>query len=360
MKKLFIIPARMLLARVACILPMACLFQAGLFAQQSTFRLDGRILSDSAIHGYIYLNYHNKGNLTTDTRDSAVITDNAYHFEGHMSDGAVRVVINWNRRPMKLDTGRNQPRSFALYISDGDHATVRHTADFHDIKIGGSPIQSELDSLSHALSLRQRPPDKIIEDFIRAHPASWLSYLVLNEEVRRQSISPASGVELYGVLSPTLKQYEYVRTMGSNIDMYAGRGDTRSKDLTLNDTDGKPVSLSSFKGKYVLLDFWASWCGPCREENPNLVKAYNEYKEKNFTILSVSMDKSKEAWLQAVQQDRLPWTQVSDLKAYDSPVAVEYKVSALPSNFLIDPSGKIIATNLRGALLDNKLGEVLR
>ena len=177
---------------------------------------------------------------------------------------------------------------------------------------------------------------------------------------RGHLIHPDTSVALYATLSPSLRQFDYVRQLGDNINLSAGHGDTQSKDITLNDPDGKPVSLSSLKGKYVLLDFWASWCGPCRQENPNLLKAYEDYKGKNFTILSVSMDKARDAWVQAVQQDHLPWTQVSDLKAFDSPAAQEYKVSAIPSNFLINPSGKIIATNLRGELIGRKLAEVIR
>jgi peroxiredoxin len=328
-------------------------------ASTGTFHLSGKIRSDSLIGGYIYMSYHPKGTLATDIRDSALLTDNTYHFEGHMTDGAVRVVIHWNRRPMKLDTGRNQLRSMAVWVGDGDHASVEHTADFHDIHITGSPVQAQLDSLSHALSLRQRPPDKTIGDFIRSHPDSWISYIALDQMFRGHMVHPDTSVELYGRLSPSLRQFSYVKQLGDNINLSAGHGDTNAKELTLDDADGKPVSLSSLRGKYVLLDFWASWCGPCREENPNLLKAYDTYKGKNFTILSVSMDKSKDAWLQAVSQDHLPWTQVSDRKAFDSPVAQAYKVSALPTNFLIDPAGKIIATNLRGILLNNKLAEIL-
>ena len=329
--------------------------------QPNRFVLDGKLLSDSIIGGYIYINYHNKGNLVPDRRDSALIVDNKYHFEGTMTDGAVRVVVNWYRRPMDLDTGRDQPRSMAVFISAGDKAYVEHTASFHNKLVKGSPMQAALDSISHEFSLRQRPPDKITEDFIKQHPSSWLSYLLLDEEVRHHAISPASSVALYAVLSPELKKYEYVQKLGANIDLYAppSTAPQQSKDFTVNDTNGQPVTLSSFKGKYVLLDFWASWCGPCRAENPNLIKAYNAYKERNFTILSVSMDESKQAWLDAVKKDGLTWTQASDLKGMSGPVAGLYKLGAIPANFLIDPAGKIVAANLRGEELEKKLAEII-
>lgn len=132
-------------------------------------------------------------------------------------------------------------------------------------------------------------------------------------------------------------------------------------DFTQADTSGVPVKLSSFRGKYVLLDFWASWCGPCRMENPNVVEAFNKFKSKNFTVLGVSLDRpgNKDAWVQAIKDDNLTWTHVSDLQFWQNQVAQMYKVGSIPQNFLVDPSGKIIAKNLRGAALEEKLCEVL-
>jgi LPXTG-motif cell wall-anchored protein len=130
-------------------------------------------------------------------------------------------------------------------------------------------------------------------------------------------------------------------------------------EISLPDTEGKEVKLSSFRGKYVLVDFWASWCGPCRRENPTVVEAYNRFRDKNFTVLGVSLDKQKEPWLKAIVDDQLNWTHISDLKYWQSEVVPLYGIQGIPFNVLVDPDGKIVAENLRGAALEQKLGEIL-
>jgi peroxiredoxin len=218
------------------------------------------------------------------------------------------------------------------------------------------------DSMMHLFEIAMRQTDSLKRIYIRQHPQSFLSLVAL-KELAGDDPDVATLEPLFKQLSLWLRNTQVGKELAKKLyETSLTSIGAVAPDFTQNDVNDQPVKLSDFRGKYVLLDFWASWCGPCRAENPNVVKAYEKYKDKNFTVLGVSLDQpgKKEAWLTAIQKDELPWTQVSDLKFWNNAAAKLYGINAIPQNFLIDPAGRIIAKNLRGEALEQKLAALIK
>ncbi|WP_183565372.1 TlpA disulfide reductase family protein [Mucilaginibacter sp. SP1R1] len=215
---------------------------------------------------------------------------------------------------------------------------------------------SQMKAEEKAIDLQSAAVDK---KFIQENPDSFISLNAL--ESFAYSADYVDIEPLFSALSPALKQTEAGKKFAERMPtLKAVALGATAPEFAEADTSGKTINLSSFRGKYILIDFWASWCGPCRRENPNVVKVYNHYKNQKFTILGVSLDRpnAKDKWLNAIHKDGLTWNHVSDLKFWDSKAAALYAVRGIPQNFLIDPNGKIIAKNLRGDDLENKLAEI--
>ena len=313
--------------------------------------------------------------------DSTTLKNGSFEFSGTTDrPKEVDVVVQRNGRLKDgFSISSNRTRIFLepgpVVVTTADslpNATLKGTqltADYNKLTASLKPIQAK--SAAFQAEARKAPPEQqktpefrkreqaqfdasgkeyqqAYGAFIKANPTSWVSLDAMQFAVG--AVPQYAELEsLYNALSPTLQNTpEGQRYKQLLHDIKAVAIGAQAPDFTQQTPDGKPVSLADYRGKYVLVDFWASWCGPCRQENPTVTKVYNEFKNKNFDILAVSLDEKKGNWLKAVQEDQLAWTQVLDLRGFESDIARRYHIQAIPQNFLVDPTGRIVAVNLRG------------
>jgi peroxiredoxin len=227
--------------------------------------------------------------------------------------------------------------------------------------VGATATGTTKDSALKQVAIKETGIANSLTELIKANNQSPVSTLFL---LQVTNFVPAVKENLgtyYDLLNGAAKTGPFADYITKTIAT-AGVGNmgTVLPEFKQNDVNGKSVSLSSFRGKYVLVDFWASWCGPCRAENPNVVKTYNAYKNKNFTVLGVSLDQDKAKWLEAIKKDGLTWTHVSDLKYWNNAVAVQFGIQSIPASFLLDPNGVVIGRDLRGEDLVRVLSEKIK
>ena len=277
--------------------------------------------------------------------DSAVIADGKFKFEGVVSEPLAH----------GLTTQKESNRPMVFFL-DNDAMKVSMNESGKELNIAGSAVND--------IFLRNAPITRSkgysLDSLIAAHPASPVAaYFVVKDFAYKLDLEGMKAARAR--FDASLDGSSYIQQIESMIArMEKVQVGSVAPDFTLPDVDGNPVSLSSFRGKYVLVDFWAAWCPDCRKENPNIVAAWEKYKNKNFTVLGVSLDRKRDQWLGAIEKDKLAWTQVSDLKYWDSEAAVLYCIRWIPMSFLIDPEGKIVAIGLEGEELHNKLEELLK
>jgi peroxiredoxin len=354
------------------------LISGGHETKDSVYVINGELRGIKS--GSIELSYYFDG---VGKKDSAHIENGMFHFRGKVkypqrATLSLQRGTTYQEVEFFLDNGTTDVKA---QVDSLDDAVISGT-DVQDEFVGYSnymqrfddemekfdeaygslsnPTESTMDSILRVYDHINSSKLVAIKEYIREHPQSFVAAAeVLNNFAYNPKVDQLDSV--YNFMSTSVKDSPFGQRVFKMLEI-AKKTDVGqvAPDFTLNDTNDKPQSLSSHRGKVLLVDFWASWCGPCREENPNIVEAYKKFHPRGFDILSVSLDTKKERWLKAIQDDELTWNHVSDLNGWKSSAGEIYGIRAIPMSYLLDKNGKILAKNLRGESLKKKLDQVLR
>lgn len=366
---------------------IASMLPAMLWAQAGNYRIEGKITSDNPPE-HVYLTYGKS------YPDSAKVVDGNYVFTGKVDYITTAwLIASHDGKPFDRERDSRSYDVLFLYLEGGAPTikvnsgdSVKYgkitesqiNADYKRFLDATDPYESQVDALEAKYAEHAANPDSLsvgqaeyfrimkerdaaIRKFMGVNPDSFINYRALELLMMSDNGWDPDQLEaLMKGMSEKVRNSEQGKSFAAEIKakqtIYVGR---IAPEFTQDDADGNPVSLADFRGRYVLVDFWASWCAPCRDENPTVVKAYERFHDKGLEIIGVSLDEKKDAWLAAIKKDGLLWLHVSDLKGWYNAVAQLYGVKSVPANFLIDPQGRIIAVDLRGAALEQKLEEVL-
>jgi len=363
MKKLFFYIMAALPMVLTTTLPTTLLAQ-----DETNFSITGEV-KDAAVKE-VYLSYFSGHGLQT---DSARVTDHVYRLTGRVQTGMIASLTSAG--PDEVPT---LDMVVAVFLQPSENFRIAHGNKFSDVRYSGSAANTEYEKLADMVKAYEARKatqpgegerEEVYGRYMRDNPQSPLLLYAFNSYVGDPRTVKSEDVPkvrtLLHMLPDSIQQSAGVLAFNQQLDNKMTFDNAvavghPAPEFTQNDTAGRPVSLSSYRGKYVLLDFWASWCGPCRQDNPNVVAAYQKYHSKGFEIISVSLDQSGKSWKKAIRDDRLDWTHVSDLKYWNNALVKVYGVQGVPQNFLIDPQGMIIARGLRGEDLDKKLSEIYK
>lgn len=369
---------------------MMLLLQPFLAVAQHTFVIDAKV--DALKDGdKVFLVY-----TVADRQlaDSVQVHNGSFVFRGRLQY-PVLAALYLHKNPYVNKPARGEKMDYLRFYLEPAHIKLHAKDSLVHMGISGSPVNdlhSELKAMLmpnddqfaalgkeyNALPQEKQKDQRVLDSFLarekailvasyrihlsfaKKHPDSYLALISLSHAAAVPEVNKEAK-EAYAMLSAALKNTPIGKQIVVQLEAPEKTAIGRAApDFEQSTADGKKIKLSDFRNSYVLVDFWASWCGPCREENPNLVAVYDKYKDKGFTVLGVSLDRAgqKAAWLKAIETDKLAWTQVTDFREWENEAALLYGIRSIPANFLIDPSGKIIARDLRGKALQEKLAEL--
>ncbi|MDH6305164.1 peroxiredoxin [Parabacteroides sp. PF5-5] len=317
----------------------ACALLAGCQQAPEGYVIKGEV--EGASEGMVYLkSFRNKMFFNT---DSAEIKEGHFEFSGKVET------------PLLYGLATEDMRYPAQFFVENKAMNVVLNAEDGSISIQGSPANDIFLENAEKVFEKGYNIDSLVTKYPDSPVAAFYLYRYFTYQLTLDNLKDTRAK-----LAPTLASCPYILDLDKIItqleNVQIGKV---APEFSLPDTAGVQVSLSSFRGKYLLIDFWAAWCPPCRRENPNVVKAFEDFKDKGFTVLGISLDRDKSQWLKAIADDKLTWTHLSDLKYWDSEIPALYGVRGIPDNVLLNPEGIIIARNITGEALHNKLKEVM-
>jgi len=377
---------------------ISSLIVLSLFSCKQEPKIDGYVINGTAKDIYngirVYLQSSNEQGRPVDI-DTAIVMDEKFRFEGKLENpemlyikvnnvtgnmpiilenAVVSVDINSQNILQSEVTGSKSHDDYLAFIEGRNE--IQMDVQSLSVKLDEAKFLKDQPNIEHYTEELNKALDKnanFAADFVKSHPESYVSLFIVDAQTNLRDVDLELYQNAFNSLSNELKSSEYGKNVQTKMDQVREFQEKsqrlaigqKAPDFTAPDPNGKSVSLYDIKGKVTIIDFWAAWCGPCRRENPNVVKVYEQFQDKGLEIIGISLDgtptqpDAKAAWLKAIEDDQLTWHHVSSLQYFNDPVAKLYDINAIPATFIIDEEGTIVAKNLRGIALERKIAELL-